>query len=435
MKRLSIIIILLISIIISLIIGGCGTNIEAYAPLQSADLAVPAAAAGNGNFSESQNAPATAAATTALQTTTAPPTDPDSTKDIPTRSQPLSASKITRDLTIHFLDVGQSDCTIIELPNGETMMIDAGGSDSEKRVIEYINTLGIKYIDYIFGTHPHEDHIGSLDAVIYNYGIGRIFMPKITHNTKTFENVISAISKKGLKIESPAAGELLINDNNSHLYIRALAPGKDEYVNLNNYSIVLKLAYIDVSFLFMGDAEDIIEYEMIDAGLNLGVDLLKTGHHGSDTSTSGALIAAASPKYAVISVGNNNSYGHPSKSVIDGLTASGVEIFRTDELGTIIVSTNGKEINISHEKFKEADATAAAAAVTASTTDPAAAAAAPDDNNDIKTDGDRYIGNKNSLIFHNAYCSSLPKESNRTYFESREAAENAGYRACKNCKP
>jgi len=247
----------------------------------------------------------------------------------------------TGTLTVHFIDVGQADSTFIELPTGETMLIDAGNNDDGTLVCNYIKDMGYSRIDYLIGTHPHEDHIGGLDDVIRAYDIGTIYMPKKEHTTKTFEDVLQAVKDKNLKINTAKAGVVIFADDN--LTSEIVAPVNQNYDDLNNYSAVILLRYKDISFLFAGDAEKAAE-SAITADIN--ADVLKVGHHGSSTSTSPAFLKKVSPDYAVISVGADNNYGHPDSTVLNRLKTYGAEIYRTDELGTIVFSTDGREINI-----------------------------------------------------------------------------------------
>lgn len=245
-------------------------------------------------------------------------------------------------IQIHFFDVGQAD-SILLTSNNETMLIDAGTNKEGKTVVQNIKKLGIKKINYLIGTHPHEDHIGGLDDVINNFEIGTIYMPKIQTNTKTFEDVLDAISNKGLKITSPNIGdkfnvgkiecEIMLCD-------ASLAEKED---NLNLSSIVLRAVFYKQSYLFMGDAET--KNELSRNWLQTNV--LKVGHHGSDTSSSQEFLNQIKPQIAIIQVGKDNSYGHPKKETLNKLEKMKTLIYRTDENKNILIESDGINNRIS----------------------------------------------------------------------------------------
>ncbi|PQQ66505.1 MBL fold metallo-hydrolase [Acetivibrio saccincola] len=245
-------------------------------------------------------------------------------------------------LEVHFLDVEQADCILIKTPGQKAVLIDSGKNTHEDTVVSYIKSQGIDTIDAVVGTHPHEDHIGGLDAVINSFNIGKIYMPKVSHTTKTFEDVLNAIDNKGLKVTTAFAGTNIEVDPD--LKIEILAPNSHTYDEINNYSAVVKLTYKNTSFLFTGDAESVSEQEMISKGYDLKADVLKVGHHGSATSTTAQFLKKVSPDYVVISVGKDNRYGHPDNLVLNRLKTFGVEIFRTDEYGTVIATSDGETI-------------------------------------------------------------------------------------------
>ena len=241
-------------------------------------------------------------------------------------------------MTVHYIDVGQGSAAFIELPGGKTMLIDAGSRNQGRNVVSYINNYS-KRIDYLIASHPHEDHIGGMVEVINNFDIGAIYMPRVSHDTKTFENLLTAIRDKGMTVNTARAGVSIIDENG--LKIDFLAPVGDSYANLNNHSAVVKITNQSNSFLFMGDAEEQSERDIT---ANVKADVIKIGHHGSGTSTSQSFIERVRPKYAVISVGGNNTYGHPHSRVIDRLNDLGVIIYRTDEIGTIVLTCDGVDI-------------------------------------------------------------------------------------------
>ena len=246
-------------------------------------------------------------------------------------------------VSVHFIDVSQGDCQLIELPEGKTMLIDAGDNGTEDRIIDYIESLGIKKIDYLVATHPHADHIGGMAEVIANFDIGEIYMPKIQNNTKTFEDMLDVIGEKNLTITSAESGKVLFDYSGVRAEI--LSPKKGEtYEEMNNYSAVLMLQCGDKRFLFMGDAEKDVEEEILKKDLD--ADVLKVGHHGSTTSSSKKFLEKVSPEYAVISCGEGNDYGHPHKETINNLKKITKEILRTDKSGTIVMRCDGSNIEI-----------------------------------------------------------------------------------------
>lgn len=258
-------------------------------------------------------------------------------------NQPIEGSQQEsnkEDLKVHFIDVGQADSILIE-NKGNTMLIDAGNNGDADLVIDYLRKNGIKRLDHVIGTHPHEDHIGGLDGVIDSFDIGKVYMPKVSHTTKTFKDVINSIKAKKLKITTPMVGsKLSIGEAEAVI----LAPNNREYNELNNYSIVIKVKYGDTSYLFTGDAEDDSEKEMLKKGLDLSANVLKAGHHGSHSSTSGEFLKAVNPKYAVIMCEKNNDYGHPHKEIMDKFKGRNIPVYRTDESGTIVSISDGKTI-------------------------------------------------------------------------------------------
>ena len=225
-------------------------------------------------------------------------------------------------LNVHFIDVGQADCMLITTPDDKTMLIDAGNNADGDDVVNYIKKQGIDTIDVLIGTHPHEDHIGGMDDVIKNFNIGKFYMPRAANNTKTFEDVLDAAQEKGLKITAGKAGmNIGLSDS---VNAEILAPNSETYKDLNNYSIVVKLTYKQDSFLFMGDAEKQSENEILDKGYDISTDVLKIGH--------------------VICVGKGNDYGHPHKETMKLLKDYGLTVYRTDECGTIIATSDGNGI-------------------------------------------------------------------------------------------
>ena len=253
-------------------------------------------------------------------------------------------------LRVNYIDVGQGDSIFIQLPNNETMLIDAGEAYKSDNVINYLNDLGITKIDYVVGTHPHTDHIGGLEEVINTFDIGSIYMPRASSTSKTYEDLLTTISNKGLKIKTAKSGVVVLDDDN--LKLEFIAPNSDSYSELNNYSAVLKLTYLDNTFLFMGDAETLSEEEITS---EIKADVIKVGHHGSDSSSSLEFVKKVSPEYAIIMVGEGNSYNHPYQSIIDRYENVGAKVLRTDLDGNIVCDSDGKEVSCSGDKDSSSD--------------------------------------------------------------------------------
>lgn len=247
-------------------------------------------------------------------------------------------------MKVHFLNVGQADSTLITC--GEhAMLIDAGNNDDEEPILNYIqNKAGLTHLDYVIGTHPHEDHIGSLDSVIEAFSVDTVMLPNVTANTRTFQDVLTAIDEKGLSITVPEVGETY---SLGYASFTVLGPVSDYGDNLNDWSIALKVTYGDTRFLFTGDAEADAEADMLNTGLDLSADVYQVGHHGSRTSSSSAFLDAINPRYAVISCGAGNDFGHPHQETLAALAARNIEVYRTDLQGTVVATTDGSNISFS----------------------------------------------------------------------------------------
>ena len=333
-------------------------------------------------------------------------------------------------LRVSFIDVGQGDSEFIELPNGETFLIDAGTNETGADVVSYISSLGYTSIDYVVGTHPHEDHIGGLDDVIRTFDIGSVYMPKVTADTKTFEDVLDAVDEKGLTINTAKAGVTLVDGD--RLSVKMLAPVLDEYDNTNDYSAVIRIVYDDTSFIFMGDAEQYAE-DLITGDVDS--DVLKVGHHGSSTSTGEAFLERVSPSYAVISCGLGNSYGHPHIETMEKLGSLGIPVLRTDEMGTVVAESDGTEINIKTLGKSSMGNTPQTEVPQTETSD----SSSSDDG--LVTEGldiaDGYVLNTNSKKIHLPDCSAVDNmsDSNKSYTDDYDQAISEGYTPCKICNP
>jgi competence protein ComEC len=250
-------------------------------------------------------------------------------------------------LTVAFLDIGQGDAAFIQAPNGVQVLIDGGPGRAVLKQLGEIMPFYDRSIDIIVATHPDLDHIGGLLAVLENYEVGYIVEPGATSDTAAYAE-FSRLAALEERAQSIIARRGQILDLGEGVILEILFPDRDASgLEPNTASIVAMLSYGQTSFLFMGDAPDAIEkyLAMLD-GTGLNIDVLKVGHHGSDTSTTDVLLGLASPRYAIISAGRDNRYGHPHREVLDALTRFGVEILRTDLSGTITITSDGRNLAV-----------------------------------------------------------------------------------------
>lgn len=241
-------------------------------------------------------------------------------------------------LLIHYIDVDQGDAILIQF-NNKNLLIDAGPKN--KVAFSYLKKQNIKKLDYVISTHPHEDHIGDMSYIINNFNISKFYSPKVETNTEAFKNMVLNLNKNGLKI-TPITSEIELDlGGNIHCYV---IPTYNESDNLNNYSPIIKIAYLNTSFIFSGDAETLREKEILNKGYNISADVIKIGHHGSNSSTSEEYLNEVNPKVAIISCGIGNDYGHPHKETLLKLRKKGIITFRTDINQTIILESDGNKI-------------------------------------------------------------------------------------------
>ncbi len=243
----------------------------------------------------------------------------------------------SNNLDVYFLDVGQADSILLS-NNGHYMLIDAGNNEDGPKLVNYFKSLGITKFDYVIATHAHEDHIGGMDDIIKNFDIGTFYMPDLITTTKTFEDVLDALSEKQIAFETPTIDqEFSFSDTKiTTLYVN------NEAKNLNDSSIVLRLKHGTNTFLFTGDASTKVEKQLLNK--NIASDVLKVGHHGSRYSTSKEFLNKVNPQYAIISVGINNTYKHPHDETLKKLNDKKIIIYRTDQEGTIVAESNGNII-------------------------------------------------------------------------------------------
>lgn len=356
----------------------------------------------------------------------------NTTKTDNTEPSKQNNTSISGTLKVHFINVGQGDSEFIQTPSGKTMLIDAGTNEAGNSVVSYLKNLGISKIDILVGTHPHEDHIGGMDNVINNFDIGQFYMPKVTTTTKTFEDVLTAAKSKGLSIITAKAGITL--DLGSDIKAEMLAPNSTKYDDLNNYSAVIKLTYGNTSFLFTGDASAQSEEEMLNKGYDLKANVLKVGHHGSSSATTLPFLQAVNPKYAVISCGKNNDYGHPHKETMDKLKNAGVIVYRTDECGTIVATSDGNNISFN---VKPGDYNYGSSGKTSNNTYNSSSTSVSGNTEKVYVDANGHglikgnINSKGEKIYHLPGDPWYDRTKAEAWFKTEAEAQAAGYRPVK----
>lgn len=363
---------------------------------------------------------------------TAEPTQEPSPSPTTAPTKAPNNKELTGSLKVHFLDVGQGDSALIHVGD-KAMLIDAGNSKDGPNIVAYIQNQGISKLDYLVLTHPHADHIGGAAEVVNAFDIDKILMPKATHTSKTFEDLLLTIQSKGHRITSPSPGQDF-SLGKATFKILASNDGSD----LNNKSIVSRLVFGSTSFLFTGDAEAAVESKILQRGYKIKSDVLKVGHHGSDTSTGDSFLKKVSPKHAIISVGKGNSYGHPSDDILAKLDSLGASVYRTDEVGTIVVTSDGNSLSFN----KAASKIVAPKPTPKPTPEPTEEIKPTPKPTDKPTDPPTieqkvYVGSTQSNKYHKPTCRHAKniKPENEIWFDSANEAILNGYEPCGVCKP
>lgn len=324
---------------------------------------------------------------------------------------PASSGVQTADsFRMHFLDVGQALSVLVEC-DGQYMLYDGGNVDDGSMVVSYLQKQGVEELQYVFCSHAHEDHVGGLAAALAFFPANHVYSPVTEASTKCFQDFVKYTQQQGLQVEVPAVGTVWQLGGATVTMLGPVA----QYSETNDTSIVLRVDYGATSFLLTGDMESDAERDLVNSGANLKADVLQVGHHGSSTSTSYLFLNAVLPEMGVISCGVNNKYGHPHEETLSILRDAGVDVYRTDLLGTVVIGSDGQNYTIRTDKNAtdaELNPTAPAASSTAQQT---------------------YIGNVNSKKFHLPTCPNLPAEKNQILFSSYDEAIAAGYTPCSTC--
>lgn len=329
----------------------------------------------------------------------------------------LSLSETDGYFEAHFIDVGQADCSLI-ICDDESLLIDGGNVGDGSLIVSYLIDMEIEELDYLICTHAHEDHVGGLSKVLDTFTVTEeIFAPETGTDSNCYGNFVASVENQNKTLTAPEVGYTFSLGEST---VEFIGPVTEDYSDINNTSLITKITYGENTFLFTGDMERESEADILEAGIDVSADVLKVGHHGSENSTSYPFLRAVMPEIAIISVGKGNSYGHPTEEALSRLRDADVTVYRTDMQGNIIVKSDKKNITV--ETMQNSDAV----------TNPTEPAEPSTDNSEENTE---YIGNINSKKLHLPTCSSLPKEENRIYFGTMEAAVNEGYEACSKCKP
>ncbi|MDE7415270.1 MAG: MBL fold metallo-hydrolase [Lachnospiraceae bacterium] len=338
-------------------------------------------------------------------------------------------------MEVHFIDVGQGDATLI-MCDGHAMLIDAGDYSKGTAIQNYLQKQKVKKLDYLILTHPDSDHIGGAPVIITKFEIDKVFISNYEKDNKTYQKLIEALDNKRLKYTTPEVGAQY---SLGTAEVTILAPN-GTYNNPNDASIALMLQNGENKFLFTGDAGEDAEQDILKTDIDLSADVYKAGHHGSRTSTSQKFFEAVSPSCAVISCGEDNSYGHPHAETLNTFRMNGVKVYRTDEDGTIIATSDGKKITFNvpaSETWKSGEPNGNSSVWEAPSQKQETETPEPKEQDTDKADTDEitYVLNTKTKKFHKISCDSLPNDNRKDSSESRENIIAQGYQPCKRCNP
>lgn len=336
-------------------------------------------------------------------------------------------------MEVHFLDVGQGSSTLITC-DGHAMLIDAGDDSKGTAIQNYLKKQKVERLDYLVLTHPDSDHVGGAPVIITKFKINKVFVSDFEKDNKTYQKLIQSLDNKRLKHVTPDVGAQYTLGSAT---VTFLAPN-GEYDNPNDSSVALLVQNGDNRFLFTGDAGEEAEQDILENGLDISADVYLAGHHGSRTSTSGDFFEEVNPSCAVISCGEGNSYGHPHAQTLNTFRANGVKVYRTDEEGTIIATSDGKEITFNvppSETWKAGEPVGSAASSSSPKQEPSPATETVQEPQAQDTQGLTYVLNVKSKKFHRPTCQTLPTANRQDSAESRDAIISQGYEPCKNCNP
>lgn len=348
-------------------------------------------------------------------------------------------------LSVTFLDVGQGNAVLVE-QGGAYMLIDGGNRDYSSFVVSYLKEQGVEELAYVIASHYDADHLNGVVGALHAFSCGQVLAPDYVTDTRVYESFERVIKEQDIALAYPAVGDTYTLGDASFTVVcpKVYDPKED-----NDNSVGIRLVYGDTSFLICGDAGKAEEQAMLDSGVTLESDVYLASHHGSEGSSSEAFMRAVSPSAVVISAGAGNSYGHPTRTVLDRVKACGAALYRTDLQGTITVTSDGTSLSWSvdaTQDYRDGDEVAAGAADTTGTSgtaDTAGSAAQASSGGETAAGGTadvtgEYVLNTNTKKFHRSSCSSVAQmspENKAAFSGSREELIAAGYDPCKRCNP
>ncbi len=361
------------------------------------------------------------------------------TEEVTTEEETTTKSLEESTFEVHFIDVDQGD-SILVICNDEAMLIDGGPSDKSDVIYAYLKDKKIEHLKYIIATHPEEDHVGGLSGALNYATVDMAYTSKIDRSKEAFEEFQKNLEKQNVTLQIPSEGTTFSLGIASGIIMRP----KD--LNKQNASLVVRVEFGDVSFLFMGDANSEEEQELINSGVDLKSTVLKVGHHGAEDSTSEAFMNMVMPKYAVISCGQKNLYGHPTDAALNTLQTFGVELYRTDMQGNIICSSDGYEVSFVPERNADSDIfltyhelyepETTTEAVQKVITEEVVVQEEPEGYKPANTY--TYILNTNTYKFHSPFCRDVKKMADYNKLEyngTRDEVIAMGYSPCGHCHP
>lgn len=348
-------------------------------------------------------------------------------------------------LSVTFLDVGQGNAVLVE-QGGAYMLIDGGNRDYSSFVVSYLKEQGVEELAYVIASHYDADHLNGVVGALHAFSCGQVLAPDYVTDTRVYESFERVIKEQDIALAYPAVGDTYTLGDASFTVVcpKAYDPKED-----NDNSVGIRLVYGDTSFLICGDAGKAEEQVMLDSGVTLESDVYLASHHGSEGSSSEAFMRAVSPTAVVVSAGAGNSYGHPTRTVLNRVKACGAALYRTDLQGTITVTSDGTSLSWSvdaTQDYRDGDEVAAGAADTTGTSgtaDTAGSAAQASSGGETAAGGTadvtgEYVLNTNTKKFHRSSCSSVAQmspENKAAFSGSREELIAAGYDPCKRCNP